>query len=86
MALHEARLDDLDVEGVLNFAEHVLTNAGRLWTELSLDQKQRLQQVLFPKGVTYSDVDLPRFRGRITVCDITLPFSVSLRTGVSPRS
>ena len=53
-ALHDARLDELDVEGVLAFAEYVLTNAGRLWVEVSLEQKQRLQKVLFPRGVTYS--------------------------------
>ena len=35
-----------DVEGVLAFAEYVLTNAGRLWVEASLEQKQRLQKVL----------------------------------------
>jgi len=53
-ALHDARLDELDVEGVLAFAEYVLTNPGRLWVEASLEQKQRLQKVLFPRGVTFS--------------------------------
>ena len=53
-ALHDAKLDELDVEGVVGFAEHVLSNAARLWLESSLDQRQRLQKVLFPKGVTYS--------------------------------
>jgi len=40
---------------VVAFAEHVLLSAAMLWVEFSLDQKQRLQQVLFPKGVTYRD-------------------------------
>jgi site-specific DNA recombinase len=53
MALSDARLAELDVEGVLGFAEHVLTNAGRLWTDAPLDQKQRLQQALFPKGLEF---------------------------------
>lgn len=53
MAVNEARLDEFDVEGVLAFAEHLLTNVARMWTEASLDQKQRLQSVLFPSGVTY---------------------------------
>jgi site-specific DNA recombinase len=53
-ALHDARLDELDVEGVLNFAEYVLTNAARFWIEASPSQKQRLQKLLFPSGVTYS--------------------------------
>jgi site-specific DNA recombinase len=54
LALHDARTEELDVEGVLNFAEHVLLNAPRMWVESSPEQKQRLQRVLFPKGVTYS--------------------------------
>lgn len=53
-ALHDARLDELDVEGLLVFADYVLSNAGRLWSEASIDQKQRLQKVLFPRGVTWS--------------------------------
>lgn len=53
MALHDARIDELDVEGVLAFAEHLLVNVARLWAEASSDQKQRLQRVLFPSGVTY---------------------------------
>lgn len=53
-ALHDARLDELDVEGVLNFAEYVLGNSARLWTEASIEQKQRLQKLLFPSGVTDS--------------------------------
>ena len=53
-ALHDTRLDELDVEGLLVFAEYLLSNAGRLWTEASLEQKQRLQNVLFPRGVTWS--------------------------------
>ena len=43
-----------DVDGVLNFAQHVILNAARLWTEFSSDQKQRLQNVLFPQGVTFT--------------------------------
>jgi hypothetical protein len=43
------------VEGVVAFAQHVLANAARLWTGFSLDQKQRLQRVLFPEGVAYRD-------------------------------
>ena len=53
LELHEIRLEELDVEGVLAFAEHLLTNAGRLWMEASLDQKQRLQQVFFPEGLGF---------------------------------
>lgn len=53
VALHDAKLEHLDVEIVVAFAEHVLGNAGRMWSEFSLEQKQRLQAVLFPRGVTF---------------------------------
>ena len=53
MELNDAVLDQLDIDGVLAFAEHVVTNAARLWTELDLVQKQRLQQVLFPEGLRF---------------------------------
>ena len=51
--LHDAQLDELDIEGVLAFAEHVIMDAGRLWLEGTLDQRQRFQQALFPKGIPY---------------------------------
>ncbi len=51
--LQEAKLDALDVEGILGFAEHLLTNAARVWVEASLDQRQRLQRVFFPEGLQF---------------------------------
>lgn len=53
MELNDAVLEDLDVEGVLGFAEHVLTDAARLWAELNIDGKQELQQALFPEGLSF---------------------------------
>ena len=50
---HATALDDLDVEGILAFAEQVLPSAAQLWVQASLEQKQRLQQVFFPAGVTF---------------------------------
>ena len=55
MQERDAKLEAYDVEGVLNFAEHVLLNAARQWTEFSSDQKQRFQKVLFPEGVQFQD-------------------------------
>ena len=43
----------LIVEGVLGFAEHVVTNAARLWAELGIDGKQDLQQALFSQGLSF---------------------------------
>jgi len=46
---------NINVERVLAFAEEVLLNVAGVWERCSLDQKQRLQQVLFPAGVEYAD-------------------------------
>jgi site-specific DNA recombinase len=51
----DAKLEGCDVDAVLAFAEHLILNAARLWTEFSSDQKQRLQKVLFPESVTFAD-------------------------------
>ena len=51
--LEEAKIDDLDVEHLIRFAETVLESAARMWNEADLEQKQRLQQVIFPEGLAY---------------------------------
>ena len=53
LELNDRAIGQLDVKGVLAFAEHVMTNADRLWMELSLDQRQQLQEVLFPEGLRF---------------------------------
>ena len=53
--LHEARENELDMEGVVAFAERVLLDAPHMWQLMSSDQKQRFQQALFPEGVQFSD-------------------------------
>jgi site-specific DNA recombinase len=55
MELRDAQAEEIEIETVLNFAETVLTNVSNLWKSAPSEQKQRLQQVLFPDGVTYSD-------------------------------
>jgi len=50
---HEARINEMDIQAAVRFGEFVLLNAPRLWSEASLGQKQRLQQVLFPLGVQF---------------------------------
>jgi hypothetical protein len=51
--LSEAVVSQLDIEGILAFAEHLLTGAARLWLKLGSDQKQQLQRVLFPNAITF---------------------------------
>ncbi len=44
----DARIQQMDIQAAVSFGEFVLLNAPRLWADSSLDQKQRLQQALFP--------------------------------------
>lgn len=53
ISAYEVKTNELDIDAVLNFSQHVLLNAARLWVSFSLDQKQRIQKVIFPKGLTY---------------------------------
>ena len=53
--LMQAQESEVSVEKVLAFAEDLLLNVGGVWERCSLDQKQRLQQVLFPAGIEYAD-------------------------------
>jgi site-specific DNA recombinase len=53
--LGRARLDEVEIDTVLDFAENLLLNTAEAWQRCSLEQKQRLQQVLFPQGVEYAD-------------------------------
>jgi hypothetical protein len=53
MDRHSCELEEMDVEGILAFAERVLPSASNLWVQSSLGQKQRLQQVFFPEGVRF---------------------------------
>jgi site-specific DNA recombinase len=50
---HTSELEELDVEGILAFAERVLPRASDLWAQASLDQRQRLQQLFFPDGIAF---------------------------------
>ena len=55
MDLGEAKVKEMDIEGMLNFAQYVLLNASYLWLEADLAQRQRLQRILYPEGVTFLD-------------------------------
>ncbi len=55
MEAEDARLDQLDVEAAVEFAQYVLLNAARIWSESSPEQKQRLQKLIFPAGVLFAE-------------------------------
>ena len=63
MELRDTQAEEIKIETVLDYAEMVLTNASNLWKAAPTQQKQRLQQVLFPKGVNYSE---GKFRTSVT--------------------
>jgi site-specific DNA recombinase len=49
----DATADEIDVEGVVRYAEFVALNAARLWQQASTEQKQPLQAALFPEGLRF---------------------------------
>jgi hypothetical protein len=48
----EKQAEEIEIETILDYAQMVLTNASNLWKAAPTEQKQRLQTVLFPKGVS----------------------------------
>ena len=72
-------MEELDVEGILAFAERVLPSAAQLWTHATLEQRQRLQHVFLPDGVGF---DGKRFN-RTTA---TAPFFSGLAAAGSSKS
>lgn len=44
---------DIDVDGNLHFAQHVLTDASRIWVEIEPEAKRRFEQHLYPDGLAY---------------------------------
>ena len=50
---HSGQLEELDVEGILAFAERVLPRAVDLWVQASLEQRQWFQQLFFPEGIAF---------------------------------
>ncbi len=55
MKVNEAKQDEIEIEQLLDFAENLLLDAAGTWDQSGLEQKQRLQQVLFPRGIAYSN-------------------------------
>ena len=90
MELNEARIDELDIETIVNFAMDAIADTSRFWLDGSIDQKQRFQQTLFPEGLTFDGKEF----GTAVTC---LAFnylqrvsskqsSLASRTGVEPVS
>ena len=57
---HADTLDELDVQGILAFAERILPRASDLWVQASLDYRQRLQALFFPEGIAFDGIRFNR--------------------------
>ena len=57
---HAEAVDELDVQGILAFAECILPRASDLWVQASLDYRQRLQELFFPEGIAYDGIRFNR--------------------------
>jgi hypothetical protein len=53
--LQHERNGPIRLEGAVEFAQYVLLNAARIWSESSPEQKQRLQKLIFPSGVLFAE-------------------------------
>ena len=69
MDRHAPELDELDVEGILAFAERVRPRAADLWVQASLEQRQRFQQLFVPEGIAFDG------NGSVRTAVTTLAFS-----------
>ena len=55
---HTEAVDELDVEGILAFAERILPRASDLWVQASLDYKQRCSSCSSPKESRTTEIAL----------------------------
>jgi site-specific DNA recombinase len=53
LELSEAQVEQFDIDSALAKAISVLNNASALWIDASLDDRLRLQEVLFPQGLVW---------------------------------
>jgi hypothetical protein len=88
---HGSKVEEFDVEGILNFAERVLPRASDLWIQASLEQRQRLQRLFFPEGVAFSGKAFDRTVVTSSLFEYLRPLDASNEnlvglTGIEPVS
>ncbi|KKS62598.1 MAG: Site-specific recombinase [Candidatus Collierbacteria bacterium GW2011_GWE2_42_48] len=54
MQINEGSMEKLDIDTICNFAKSFINNLSQTWRNADLDTKQRLQEIIFPKGVVYN--------------------------------
>ena len=82
---HTESIDELDVEGILAFAERILPRASDLWVQSSLDHKQRLQQLFFPEGIALDGNRFNRTAATAPLFNYLAPSESADEKLVSPR-
>jgi len=90
MRLHDTKLEEFDVEGVVEFASRIMSDLSRFWAQATLEQKIKFQTVLFPDGLKFNGEKF----GTAKTCyafsylrEISRPdSSLASRTGVEPVS
>jgi hypothetical protein len=53
LELSDSRVEQFDIDSALAKAISVLNNASALWADASLEDRRRLQEVLFPQGLVW---------------------------------
>lgn len=84
LAAHDAKIESFDVEGVLGFAEHLVANAGRLWVEGTLEQRQAIQRAIFPEGLPFDGREVGT--GLTCLAFMQLPASNDAMNGMASLS
>jgi site-specific DNA recombinase len=51
---HVEVMEEQELKGLLDFAEHVITKPARAWIEFNPEQRQRFQNIVFPSGLAFS--------------------------------
>ena len=88
---HAEAVDELNVQGILAFAERILPRASDLWVQASLDYKQRLQRLFFPEGVAFDGNRFNRTALTAPLFNYLAPSESAdekmvSRTGIEPRT
>ncbi len=66
----QADAEEIDVEGMLAFAEHALQHASAIWTAAAgVEDKIKVQWTYFPMGLVWESGELEHFRAPVTCLD-----------------
>ncbi len=81
----EARIEQFDIEGAVNYAADQIGNLPRLWKELAPTLKPRFQKLVFPQGIAYQKGEGFRTAKLGCIYEINRHFVANKSTVVDPR-